>query len=326
MTKPGIHRRWNLRFLLSEISCRVPEQAGLSPDRLAESLLGHKRREDKIASYADGDPDTELVDVLLPMHWHAQQLIRRAEYDIYKHGNPDRSALLVGVWNEAVRALLHFGRGVAVLNSSPCWWSSIRDISETISMVYSLGWNAVGDKISQCALQVMPHGALWSDEDFDPRWEKRREPFARFVLDLYADFAGVTLPTMPPHPYESPPYDSLLTCWRNPEPINLMEPLLAACDWHTHECMYSRSDRPSKNVDFINDTLMGWPVEVHMVYRLRERLNLALPEKLDHPLMQVPLGPYLPPQPIPHDERLDRIIRRACSEVPGLQEVLQGAV
>jgi hypothetical protein len=90
--------------------------------------------------------------------------------------------------------------------------------------------------------------------------------------------------------------------------------------------MYSRSDRPSKNVDFINDTLMGWPVEVHMIYRLRERLGLALPAELDHPLMRAPLGLYLPPQPIPHDERLEKVIRRACTEVPGLQQVLDGVI
>ena len=90
--------------------------------------------------------------------------------------------------------------------------------------------------------------------------------------------------------------------------------------------MYSRSDRPSKKVDFISDTLMGWPVEVHMIYRLRERLGLALPAELDHPLMRAPLGPHLPPQPIPHDERLETVIRRACTEVPGLQQVLDGVI
>ena len=176
------------------------------------------------------------------------------------------------------------------------------------------------------AIQMIPAGALWSTEDWDPRWEKRREPFARFTLALYADFAGITLPELPPHPYESPAYDAMLACWRNPDPQTLVEPLLNVCDWHTHECMYSRSDKPSKNVDFINDTLMGWPVEVHTIYRLRERLGLALPAELNHPLMQAPLGPYLAPQPVPHDDRLERVVRRAYAEVPGLEEVLAGAL
>ncbi|MCU0762688.1 MAG: hypothetical protein MUF76_06870 [Hydrogenophaga sp.] len=193
-------------------------------------------------------------------------------------------------------------------------------------MSYSLGWNSSADKIAEWAVHFMPQRALWTEEDEDPRWQRNREPFARFTWALWADFAGVSLPKMPDHPYESPAYDKLLACWRTPEPEALVEALLDVCDWHTHECMYSRSMLPSKQVDFIDDTLMGWPVEVHMVYRLRERLGLALPPALDHPLMQAPLGAYLPAQPIPRDERLQQVISRACREVPGLEAVLQQAL
>ncbi|MCY4744778.1 hypothetical protein NYO99_07335 [Pelomonas sp. UHG3] len=326
MTRLGVHKRWNKKFLLKEVECRVPEQIDWTPDRLAESLAGHARNENKIAAYAAGDPDFELGDAVFPLQWHAQLLMRRVEFDIYKRESADRIEFALAAWHNVVRHLMLFGRGAALLGTAPCWGSSIRDLAESLAMAYALGWNAAADKIAQCAVLVMPQGALWSAGDLDPRNEARREPFARFTLALYADFAGITLPELPPHPYESPAYDALFACWRDPDPEVLIEPLLATCDWHTHECMYSRSDRPSKDVDFINDTLMGWPVEVHMVYRLRERLGLRLPAELDHPLMKSPLGAYLPPQPVPQDERLNKVIRRACAEVPGLADVLAGVI
>ena len=326
MSELGIHKRWSCKFLLKEISYRVPEHAKLSSEQLAAYLASDARNEDKIRIYADGDPDSHLSDAVFSMCTHGRLLMRRAQHTVYTHDNPDQSEVLLAAWHDVLRLLIHLGRGAALRETAPCWGSSIREVAETLACAYALGWNAAADKIAECAVDVMPQGALWMADDWDPRWEKRREPFARFTLALYADFAGITLPAMPPHPYESPVYDALLACWRNPDAQALVEPLLAACDWHTHECMYSRSDRPSKNVDFINDTLMGWPVEVHMVYRLRERLGLALPTELDHPLMKAPLGPYLPPQPVPRDERLDKVIQRACAEVPGLREVLGQAI
>lgn len=321
----GVHKRWNMKFLLKEIASRIPEQAGLPPERLAEYLSSDARHESKIGAYADGDPDIELIDVWLTMHWHAQMLMRRAEFDIY-HGNVGRSNLILATWHEVLHLLLSFGRNIAGMGRLPLWSVSIKNVAEVLSLACAMGWNEAGDKIGEWALKLMPYGCLWRDSDFDPHWEKNREPFARFTFSLYADFVGIALPELPPHPYESPAYEALLACWRDPDAEVLVEPLLAACDWHTHECMYSRSDRRSKNVDFINDTLMGWPVEVHMVYRLRERLGLGLPGELDHPLMKSPLGAYLPPQPVPHDDRLDKIIRRACNEVPGLADVLAGAI
>lgn len=326
MTRLGVHKRWHHKFLLKEVACRVPERAGLDPARLADSLASHADDEQRIAAYADGDPTAHIGRAWMAMHWHGQLLLRRAEHDIYKHGYPDREAFHLAAWHQVLAALIVLGRNSAGIGRTPPWITNLRDVGETMSMAYALGWNTAADKIGLWAIDLMPHGCMWWDHAFDERVERDREPFARFVFDLYADFAQRTLPTMPAHPYEAPVYDALLACWRNPDPAVIVEPLLAACDWHTHECMYSRSDRPSKRVDFINDTLMGWPVEVHMVYRLRERLGQALPTELDHPLMKAPLGAYLPPQPVPQDERLNKVVRRACHDVPGLEALLAGAL
>jgi hypothetical protein len=116
---------------------------------------------------------------------------------------------------------------------------------------------------------------------------------------------------------------SLLECWRNPDPAVLVEPLLATCDWHTHECMYSQSMRPSKQVAFISEPYMGWPIEIHAVFRLRDTLGLPNPLDLDHPLMKTPLATYTPePWPVPHDDLLDRVTARALKDYPELAELL----
>ncbi|MFT7722267.1 MAG: hypothetical protein QM788_05495 [Roseateles sp.] len=324
--KSAINKRWNLGFLLKEITYRIPEHSELSAERRAEAIGFQMSYENEVSAYADGDGDEDVLRGIGSMASVARKRMREAEYEIYAGGRNDRSALAQGFRYRLIELLIRFAVGSISGHPPNAWACSARDLAEALACASSFGWTESAERLTRLALPMIADGALWAPEEFDPRWEKRREPFARFAISLWAKFMGIELPRQPPHPYSAPVYDTLLTCWQDSDPRTLVEPLLAACDWHTHECMYSRSDRPSKNVDFINDTLMGWPVEVHMVYRLRERLNLALPEKLDHPLMQVPLGPYLPPQPIPHDERLDRIIRRACSEVPGLQEVLQGAV
>lgn len=326
MLRAGIHKRWSDKFLLKEIACRLPEHAALDPEQRASSIAFELNYEEEVDAVANGENDDEMPKGLSALSGVARHKMRVAEYGIYTVGGRDRSALAHGFRYQLVEYLIRVGCWVAKPEPPNPYGCTARELAEAVGCAYSFGWVESADRLMSMLIPMIPAGALWSSDERDPRSEKRREPLARFTLALYADFAGITLPELPLHPYESPAYDALLACWRDPDPQVLIEPLLAACDWHTHECMYSRSDRPSKNVDFINDTLMGWPVEVHMVYRLRERLGLALPPELDHPLMQAPLGAYLPPQSVPQDERLDKVIRRAYAEVPGLSDVLAGAL
>lgn len=86
--------------------------------------------------------------------------------------------------------------------------------------------------------------------------------------------------------------------------------------------MYSRSDDPDRDVDFVDDTLMGWPLAVHMIYRLREDLGLPLPATLDHPLMRTGLAAYLPRWPEPACNLLSRAKRQAVVDCPELAELL----
>lgn len=319
----GVHKRWNLKYLKRELASRIPERVGYNEEQLAQALASYAKEEAKIIQYADGDNDFDFKDAAFALEFCSRLKVRRAQFDLYASSASSaaefRSA--VGYW--VMARLLMLGRNATLNGGLNVWKIQLQDISETTAMASSLGWSRAADFTVKYALQQLPLGLCWTSDDWDSRWEKRREPFARFVISNYADFSGARLPDLPPHPYEAPAYDSLLAAWRHPDPAFLVEPLLAVCDWHTHECMYSRSDKPSKNVDFINDVLMGWPVEIHMVYRLRERLGLPLPDALDHPLMQTPLGTYHTPCPMPIDELQQRVLQRAFSEIPGLAELIE---
>lgn len=168
------------------------------------------------------------------------------------------------------------------------------------------------------ALALVPSG-FFNDMDAarDPYYEQPRVCFGRFVVQICADFLGLPVPAMAPTRYASPAYDAVLAAWRSEDPAAVVEPLLAACDWHTHECMFSRSDRPSKQVDFIDDSYMGWPIDVLMVLRLRDAIGLANPPPPARPLMQMPLGACGPPWPAPRDLLFQVVARRAQQELAG---------
>jgi hypothetical protein len=73
----------------------------------------------------------------------------------------------------------------------------------------------------------------------------------------------------------------LLQQWRKPDAEKLGGLLLAICDQHTHEC-FKRSNSITKQKDFGLDPFFGWPIEIHMLFRLQEDLGLENPE-LDPP-------------------------------------------
>ena len=95
--------------------------------------------------------------------------------------------------------------------------------------------------------------------------------------------------------------------------------LLAACDRHTHQ-----TGRNSlKNFyDFNNVGLCRTPVEILLLFRLREWVGLTNPV-LDHPLMAAPFNELPPVQPIPPlDELMQGVLKRAREDWPQYDEVL----
>jgi hypothetical protein len=317
----GVHKRWSKKFLLRELALRVVPQESRRAEMeahwasLEESLRDYQHRREQPPRRFPG-VDSNLFGL---------RMLRVAEYTWLKDGVACRPRLALGqafclrfsqyflarnlLFNAQQRPINTYGRlETTILN---------------IAAAFSLGWNHAAESLAIAALKQVPWGVFSPiNPNRNPKAEHSRDCFARFTLALCADHLGLPLPAMAPDHFPSPAYDALLACWREPRVEHIVEPLLAACDWHTHECMYSRSDRDSKKVDFIADEYMGWPIDILMVYRLREAHGLPLPAALDHPLMQTPFAAYLPPWPVPRDELLEGVTARAIEEVPLLAEMI----
>lgn len=329
MSRLGIHKRWGSKFLQRELDIRVIEYANLDPERHSAAVALLEREQQRILAYINHtDADDHLGYASSALEFVGRRDLRKSMAELIgRRADGSFEAVFLAAWEMLLSTLLQAGRWRRIqgLPRNGCLFQ-LQEFTEQYSIAMSLGWVAQADKLHELVFGLEPVSSLWYPGYFSAGAEPPREPWGRFTLALCSQFYGHPLPTMPPHPYESPAFDALLACWRDPDPAVLVEPLLGVCDWHTHECMYSRSDRPSKNVDFINDVLMGWPVEVHTVFRLRERLGLALPPLPDHPLMRTPMGPYLAPQTVPLDDRLRRVCQRGYGEVSGLRELLGGVI
>lgn len=318
LLRMGVHKRWHPKFLLKELEKRViypPDRPDLEEFEIARvNALIHFVN--KVGARLPS-VDVDLVGV---------RLLREGAYGSLRAGHPLQSLCGRGIQYRA--RSLQFGRA-----RDREWLVQGRDliklgdsfVSTGLSLggLTAVGWLGQARTLLAATLQVLPLGVF---RDANPN-ERSREPYRRcfawFTVKLLADWAGQPLPAkLPEHPYPAPAYDALLACWRNPDPEALVEVLLAVCDWHTHECMYSRSDKGSKDVDFGLDPYMGWPLEVHMVYRLREDLGLPNPSSLDHPLMKTGLAPYLPPWPMPEDVLLAQVTAKALLEFPALGGLL----
>jgi hypothetical protein len=328
MARLQVHKRWNAQFLRKQLDIRVTEYAGLDPERYEGFVQLEKKTESEVFAYADGSNDTPSY-AAMSLERVARRTLRKSSADLFGRRNGSRSAVAFGSWEMVLSQLLRAAYWRSIPASLPPrgYLVEVHEFIEVFCMAMSMGWTAQATRLHHLILGMNPISPLWHKDTFNPRWkEKPRQPWARFTLSLCEQFYGLPPIPKPPHPYESPAFDALLAVWRDPDPAVLTEPLLKVCDWHTHECMYSRSDSPSKNVDFINDVLMGWPVEIHTVFRLREQLGLTLPTTPDHPLMQAPMGAYLPPTPIQMDDRLRRVCARAFREHPGMEELLSDVV
>ena len=328
MHRVGIHKRWGAKFLQRELDIRVTAYAKLDPERHEASIELHRRSELAVNGYAAGD-DSRLSYATLSLEYVAQNTLRQSSADLFANRGGRRQSVAFGAWEMVLSDLLWAAHWRSTPTGLPPrgYLFEVTEFAENFSMAMSMGWTAQATRLHHLILGMNPISPLWHKDTFNPRWKERpRQPWARFTLSLCEQFYGLPPIPKPPHPYESPAFDALLAVWRDPDPAVLTEPLLEVCDWHTHECMYSRSGSISKNVDFINDVLMGWPVEIHTVFRLREQLGLALPPTPDHPLMQAPMGAYLPPTPIQMDDRLRRVCLRAFREHPGMEELLSDVV
>ncbi len=322
----GVHKRWKQDYLLKELGKRVfwPDDRPDVRD-FYEGLLKELMQYAGLLPLA-GDSEKSAMSISVTLDAHSLRLLRVVVYDILKGGGNSIDGLAIALLYKLRALQMWQSRNLLWIleGKKPHAYSQFDDTGYALATAFAMGWMSAGTKLGNVTLQMLPLGAFTDANPFlSERVKPARRCFAWFAVKLFADWSGQSLPDpLPRHPYPSQPYEVLLACWRDPNPVHLIEPLLAACDWHTHEAIYSRSDDSHKDVDFGLDPYMGWPIEIHMVYRLRESLGLTNPATLDHPLMKTALGPYLPAQAMPHDELLERITARALIEYQTLAQLL----
>ena len=128
---------------------------------------------------------------------------------------------------------------------------------------------------------------------------------ANFVVQIYA--AGHSLPQ--PAGYEiEEPFATLFNSWDHPDSAVLTEPIMSVCDYHI-----AQTGQLSNRTPEFNETIYQvMPVEVLMVYRLREARGLENPD-VDHPVMRSPFGRLYPVREVEPLPLLAKVRARAAT-------------
>lgn len=116
-------------------------------------------------------------------------------------------------------------------------------------------------------------------------WDENDYPVFHFMFRILADFLGEPAPRAGGDAWCEPVFNSLYDAWRNPDPFDLTELCLAACDIHTFRSL--PGPRHHHSYEFAD--LRRTPIEILLLFKLRQRLGLENPV-LDHPLMATALG------------------------------------
>lgn len=126
------------------------------------------------------------------------------------------------------------------------------------------------------------------------------EGMNHFILRLWCAARGRDYPQT-----GFPRYDvaeGVLEMWDTPDTETLGQWLVQLCNLHT------KLTGSADFMDFANQ-FSHYPVEVMMLFRLRERRGLSNPE-VDHPLMKFPWSRLWPVRPAQPDDLLARVHRR----------------
>lgn len=305
----GIHKQWKLKRLVDELRKRTDHSEYGSPDAQVNSIHDYLEDQNKWKdAHAKGlVPDTRVE--LLGLLYQRQGALAVLEDDV-----DGWNKLALGTLYRLRAAQFNFVRCDREFARTQNQTGHLDAFAQTLAQLYSLRWLDQAHDFGRWLVDGTLAGYCY---DAKPMF---RNCAPWFFLNLYADRANLKVEHWPEHPFPAPEYDRLLACWRTTDEAELAGALLAACDRHTHEC-FGRSTSESKQQDFSLDTVMGWPIEVHMIVRLREALGLPNPE-LDHPLMHIGLASPPPAIPIRSDELLDAVTEKVCRIYPELYDHL----
>lgn len=187
-------------------------------------------------------------------------------------------------------------------------------MTNSVAFSFLLGWT------EQAIYQgYLTYAALNCQYQLQISYEQRHRRAHAFMLRLFADWRGDGLShAWPSWGSDVPVYNGILERWSDPNPEVLTPWLLAACDRHTQE---SRCDSEKTAHDFADDRLTRTPIEILLIFRLRQLTGLENPV-VDHPLMESPFD-YLPERqpPFAPDEMMQGTLRRARGDWPQFDQV-----
>lgn len=139
-----------------------------------------------------------------------------------------------------------------------------------------------------------------------------------FMVQLATDYLGLPQRDWSGYFGGEPLFDEILTHWKDEDVTVLNGLLIQLCNRHTH---HTRASTAKNNHDFDHLALYHFPVEVLMVYRLRQWKGLSLPQ-VKHPLMKAPFDQLPEIQEGYSDELLEKVKIRARCEYPNFERVI----
>jgi hypothetical protein len=179
---------------------------------------------------------------------------------------------------------------------------SLQALSSWLSLGLAVGcWSA--DRFGRLALEAARRQYLFDIKSY---------PIFHFIMMLFASSQQIRVEPLSSAATREPVLTSLLENWRT-EDLNILSSLVvAACDFHTHRCK-SRTEDWNEFGSGVGSAFTRMPIEILMVYRLREREGLENPNA-DHPLMSSPVGKLYEPMTCEPDTLLSQVLDRARSQ------------
>lgn len=107
--------------------------------------------------------------------------------------------------------------------------------------------------------------------------------------------------------------------WKNPEHERLKELCIEVCDYHLSRC---KPDKGNKWYEFSNLSWSLWPIEITLLFKLREILGLENPH-VNHSLMSSALGQLPEEKEFIMDDLLLKILKKMKSQGFDENEVLE---
>jgi hypothetical protein len=305
----GIHKQWKLARLKKELRCRLDHPDYGSDTSELAGLKAYLEETGDWRSWAPkGIPPSVDLDLLGLLYQ------RQGAFAVLDGDEAGWERLALGaahVLRAAQFNLVFCDREYARTKNQVGNFSTSADV---LAEMVSLGWMEEARDFGTWLISGVLKGYC---SDSKPGY---RRPARWFYLRLFADFAGLNEVVWPEHAVTVAEYQALLDHWRQPNGEVLLPQLLAVCDRHTHEC-FGRSNLPDKQQDFQRDTTHGWPIEIHLLMRLRAQLGLETPMP-EHPLMQTGLGRLPEIRPMPTNELLDAVTNKVCAIYPELRSRL----